>query len=76
MKLDKPIPANAGDAPGEKLLTSKQVAALLQITERTLKQMKKEERGPVPTYVGRLIRYTPDSVRAYINENSYRSTKK
>lgn len=51
----------------EKLLTLAQVAEQLQISERTLRHLVRERRIEC-VRIGRLVRFRPEAVAAYVHE--------
>ncbi len=51
-----------------------QVAELLQLTERTLANLRSEKRGIPFVKVGRAVRYRKKDVEAYLEKN-YNQTK-
>lgn len=50
-----------------KLYSCRDTAALLGITEQTLRVMRNEHRGPEYVRFGRRIKYTAESLRDYID---------
>ena len=58
---------NAGTSPGD-LLTSDEVAELLKVTSRFVRRLVAERRIEY-VKVGRLVRFAPEAVAAYIERN-------
>lgn len=50
----------------ESLLTTKQAAAYLNLSERTLEQWRWEGKGPAFEKVGRLVRYRLSAIEAWL----------
>lgn len=51
----------------EQLLTTEQVADLLQVPVDTVRWWRKRNRGPRPVHVGKHARYRPQDVRDWID---------
>lgn len=51
----------------EQLLTTEQVAELLQIPVDTVRWWRKRRRGPKSVLIGKHARYRPEDVRAWLN---------
>lgn len=67
------------DTTIEKLLTPDEVCDILRVKKNTLaiwrmRKMKGEDVGPDFVKRGRLIFYTPDAVREYVEKNTQRGT--
>ncbi len=58
----------------EELLTTKQAAAFLKVSPKTLERMRVEGGGPVFVKVGRLVRYRRSDLLAFIDSNVFGST--
>jgi len=56
--------SKAGDL--EQLLTTEQVAELLQVPVETVKWWRKRRSGPKSVPVGKHARYRPEDVRAWL----------
>lgn len=59
---------------GEHLLDSKAAAAFLGCSEWSLAEWRCTGAGPQFVRVGRLIRYTPGALQAWIERNTFSST--
>ena len=55
----------------DKLLTTKELATLLGCSEYTIVQYRVHANGPKFFRLGRLIRYRPEDVRAWLMSNIY-----
>ena len=53
-----------------RLHTRKQTAHILGCSEAALRRWEALGVGPVPTRIGRLVRFTPDSIRDFVERNT------
>jgi predicted DNA-binding transcriptional regulator AlpA len=60
---------NTDDPPAERLLSPADLAGYLQLTERALRDMRYQGRGPAYVKVGRLVRYRPEAVAEWLADN-------
>lgn len=54
----------------EQLLTPAEVAAYLEVTEKTLMNWRSLRIGPKPTYAGRWPRYRPSDIDAWLDRQT------
>ena len=54
----------------QRLITKKELAELLGCSENTVSNLVKRGILPVPVRVGRLLRWTPQQIRNFIEDNS------
>lgn len=52
------------------LLTSREVAAMLRVSLRTIEDWRRKKRGPRWVAVGPLVRYSRADVAEYIEQNT------
>lgn len=62
--------ANTDDPPADRLLSPADLAGYLQVTERQLRDMRYERRGPAYVKVGQLVRYQPSDVAEWLRDNA------
>ena len=58
----------------ETLMTAEQVAAQIQISDKTLRKWRWEGKGPRYVKVGRKVAYRPADVEAFVQANLRAST--
>jgi len=58
----------------EELLTTRQAAAFLKVSPKTLERMRVEGAGPAFVKVGRSVRYRRSDLLAFIDSNVFGST--
>ena len=56
------------------LITTKQAATILGISYRTLESMRLKGTGPAYSNVGRLVRYSTETLEEWVLSNQRRST--
>jgi excisionase family DNA binding protein len=56
--------------PTTTLWTQREAADFLRCSPRTLERLRVEGEGPPYARVGRLVRYDPDAVRAWLKERT------
>lgn len=54
------------------ILTTRDVADYLGVSERTLLRWRANEEGPTWTYVGGRVRYLLEDLNSYVERNRYR----
>jgi hypothetical protein len=55
---------------GVEVLTEQEAANVLKCSVAALRRMRRESRGPRWTKLGKLIRYRPDWLRDFLEENA------
>ena len=58
----------------ERMLTEKQVATMLSITQQTLRNWRQQNKGPKYVKVGGSIRYRYTDVELYLEKNAVETT--
>lgn len=54
----------------QKLYTRPEAAHYLGLSQSGLRKLEREGRGPRITRIGRLVRYSPESLRAFVAANT------
>jgi len=68
-----PVPADCPEDNGI-LLTTKQVALLLQVQETTLEQWRWQGKGPKFIKLVRCVRYRRADIEAFLDDSTFAST--